>query len=927
MRKGHGSSKVPGVKLRPAAPTKSSSSSNSNLNSSLKQPAWVQPSVADDVDASEILKSCKKPFVGVVVCASGVSDKVNIFQHAVHLGAQTSSDLTDRVTHLIAEAPGSAKYIYCVQHGIPVMQPSWINDSYAKWLSGESVGVESSVDAHRLPTFKSIHLCLTAFDDVQKRKQIRKLLEKNGGTYVDALDKGSRLTHLLCGPDRGEKADERGFTPKMQFIEKSNKRSAEKVHLVWEEWLWDCLEFKGLLKEKAYLANGPRPQRRVRREASPLMAPISSAAESLRRQDSIPPSLPSTTFVNPADVEEVVSVKRLPETTARLWEGLLKNRGFEIKDGKLLRSPTKTQSSNSASGSSSKKETRSPSPLSTRKPLPKVKPLRLEVDSGSSLSAAFKRTKSFAAKAAPSENPRSSSAFPSSLPSSSRLASTLSFAPVKEDNQTPDGERNLFAGLKFRALGDADGPKLAQAVELRGGLIFEGLNDDVDIIIVRLASGSIFYQNEQSEGQRKKYRTECWVEQCIFEERICASEEHLAFVPLRIPTPISGAEKLNLHISGLLASEKTPSVRLIKAIGGTVTDQLSRRNTHLLCPCGLGPKFAKAQEWHIPVVDLQWLYTTVKAGEVQGVSDYLVSPAAPPEEVSEGGITDITNSGFVQGSSKNKISEKGTGHSHSLVESLSPQTSCVEANTNTSWVTNGLLSEPVDQPPRTSLPPTSPPPTSPLSPREASTLSFSTRPSTPLKRRTASETVIIKDPSPPKKQADQLLKIPSSTTPSPLKMPVVRDVTDASASTLSEEKANVLKEAITTLLGKRQSSDDSVQVQSGRNGKRTKPPPRSKSKQEPFSRTTSSDSLARTGSVTSDYPLFGLDSKMPSIDAEDTDESMRVTYEDPSQQDEKRRLLELINNPPAEPEREEKVIPARRKPRNLVRRSSRVAGF
>lgn len=149
-------SKVPGVKLRPAAPIKSSSSSNSNLNSSLKQPAWVQPSVADDVDASEILKSCKKPFVGVVVCASGVSDKVclvqhcgqlpvfndphqvNVFQHAVHLGAQTSSDLTDRVTHLIAEAPGSAKYIvrllvpvfsYTLTHyltsGCTVLRTAW----------------------------------------------------------------------------------------------------------------------------------------------------------------------------------------------------------------------------------------------------------------------------------------------------------------------------------------------------------------------------------------------------------------------------------------------------------------------------------------------------------------------------------------------------------------------------------------------------------------------------------------------------------------------------------------------------------------------------------------------------------------------------------------------------------------------------------
>lgn len=62
---------------------------------------------------------------------------------------------------------------------------------------------------------------------------------------------------------------------------------------------------------------------------------------------------------------------------------------------------------------------------------------------------------------------------------------------------------------------------------------------------------------------------------------------------------------LVVHISGLTAAEKTPSVRLIKAIGSLsftiiickrdikypnlpagakVTEQLSRRNTHLICP-------------------------------------------------------------------------------------------------------------------------------------------------------------------------------------------------------------------------------------------------------------------------------------------------------------------------------------------------------
>ena len=68
-----------------------------------------------------------RPFRGVVLCATGISDKVSIncvnmlttiqiseqmslFKRAIELGAQPFNDLTDRVTHLLALEPGSAKY-------------------------------------------------------------------------------------------------------------------------------------------------------------------------------------------------------------------------------------------------------------------------------------------------------------------------------------------------------------------------------------------------------------------------------------------------------------------------------------------------------------------------------------------------------------------------------------------------------------------------------------------------------------------------------------------------------------------------------------------------------------------------------------------------------------------------------------------------
>lgn len=46
---------------------------------------------------------------------------------------------------------------------------------------------------------------------------------------------------------------------------------------------------------------------------------------------------------------------------------------------------------------------------------------------------------------------------------------------------------------------------------------------------------------EEDEALRRKYRTDCWLEQCIYEDRICAPEEQVAFVPLGVEIPVQGA--------------------------------------------------------------------------------------------------------------------------------------------------------------------------------------------------------------------------------------------------------------------------------------------------------------------------------------------------------------------------------------------------
>lgn len=91
---------------------------------------WAEDSQIVGSDDTVMLGgSCPRPFKNVVVCATGVLDKVffsiyetrrrvqsdasqpALFKLALELGATSVSAFTDRVTHLVAESHGGAKYL------------------------------------------------------------------------------------------------------------------------------------------------------------------------------------------------------------------------------------------------------------------------------------------------------------------------------------------------------------------------------------------------------------------------------------------------------------------------------------------------------------------------------------------------------------------------------------------------------------------------------------------------------------------------------------------------------------------------------------------------------------------------------------------------------------------------------------------------
>lgn len=132
---------------------------------------------------------------------------------------------------------------------------------------------------HRLPIFSGVVLSLSGVEDVHRRTEINRLVTAHQGTYLKNLERPVRVTHLLCSGDTE--------TDKMKYAEKFNKRKEAHIHLVWEEWFWDCLEFggglllisddsftdallKGRFDERKYQVSRPRPERKSLHESEYL---------------------------------------------------------------------------------------------------------------------------------------------------------------------------------------------------------------------------------------------------------------------------------------------------------------------------------------------------------------------------------------------------------------------------------------------------------------------------------------------------------------------------------------------------------------------------------------------------------------------------------------------------------------------------------
>jgi DNA replication regulator DPB11 len=201
-------------------------------------------------------------------------------------------------------------------------------------------------------------LCPSGISDITRRTQISKHLIANEGIYLKNLERPVKVTHLLCSGDEE--------TEKMRYAEKFNSRGEAKIHLVWEEWFWDSLNFGGRFDETKYQVRGPRPARKTVGEGIPISSfrlysrvlnilnnevsssPPPPSSELPSQQDGGPSSVSKSKQPQPPQnslldemEDEKAFTNLLPDATLLLWSKLLERRGYQITDGEVILSPSK----------------------------------------------------------------------------------------------------------------------------------------------------------------------------------------------------------------------------------------------------------------------------------------------------------------------------------------------------------------------------------------------------------------------------------------------------------------------------------------------------------------------------------------------------------------------------------------------------------
>ncbi|CAH0556412.1 unnamed protein product [Brassicogethes aeneus] len=174
-----------------------------NVLSKYKQCLLGPPALQQLAKKKEALPENTRPLYnlamsGVVSCFTGFRVKeelTKIVPLIHHMGGSIRKDVSQKVTHLIANHAGGEKYHYATTFRVPIMNLNWVHSS---WEKKDDLDFSASQDTfimdYKLKPFHGAKVCFFGFPE-DEEKHMTEILVGNGGTPTTIDDPG--CTHVV----------------------------------------------------------------------------------------------------------------------------------------------------------------------------------------------------------------------------------------------------------------------------------------------------------------------------------------------------------------------------------------------------------------------------------------------------------------------------------------------------------------------------------------------------------------------------------------------------------------------------------------------------------------------------------------------------------------------------------------------------------
>lgn len=153
--------------------------------------------------------------------------------------------------------------------------------------------------------------------------------------------------------------------------------------------------------------------------------------------------------------------------------------------------------------------------------------------------------------------------------------------------------------------------ELIDIIERNGGTM-KGLDDSPDFII----APCVIDEGDLPEAVDAFVINELWLEHCCSERKFLSTTEPF-FQSLRCSSMLGVKDRfkdIRISVSGFLGAEREFYGKLAAAMCATFTENLTKKNTHLICATPSGPKFDFASSHDIHCVSPSWLIESACVG-------------------------------------------------------------------------------------------------------------------------------------------------------------------------------------------------------------------------------------------------------------------------------------------------------------------------